>query len=797
MRTMLKDLVRMAFVVFGCMVSTMCLSQSEPSTGWNGVVLDATGKPVPGASVRVRNTERGAVTDNAGHFILTGVPPGDYTVDVTASGFVSASASVTIPSSAPETEIRLSPAGTALEPVLVTAEKKTEDSRQVAGSVAVFNGRDVDNYRLWQSKDLSGVVSNLNAANPGDGRNVISIRGITSTSYDPAVVTYIDGVSQFNLDTYIPQLFDVDKIEVLKGPQGTLYGRNAMGGVINITTKKPDESQHMDVSVAAGNKGLQRYTLAYRTPLVKGKLYFGIAGLYEGSDGFYQNDFYNNHFDKQHRIAGNAYLTYRINQAWSVTANVKKMDNRNDGAFPLSGSFSDAMENPFHLSQNAVGKMIDNTLDASLVIRHSGRGVSFTSQTAYQTNYRYYQHPVDGDFSPIDGVGVVNNYGRPWNKLNVWTQEFRLASAVGKPGPFSWAAGALLFAQDVPTKQGTHFGADAALVGSPDSNFTLISSTKAKNTGFAFYGQAEYRLAEHLFLAAGLRYDWQRSKSTIGGSYLPDGSDQAFETRSDTSGHTTFNAVSPMATLSWRPTADQSFYLSYRRGFRTGGLTPLASDPSQPPLYPYKAEFSGNGEAGWKQVFWHQRLSVDVAVFYSTVNHVQVPTLILPDAITITKNAGRLESRGFEVGLKAVPVSGLQLDYQFGYTRARYTEGKLSSNGNATDLDGHKQVFTPETTSLLALQYGRPFSASGHLGWFIRGEWQNTGKTYFDLGNQYAQGSYQMINASAGFTWNQNALLFWMRNVTDTRYVQYAYDFGAARLGDPRTLGVTLRVHLF
>ena len=82
------------------------------------------------------------------------------------------------------------------------------------------------------------------AADPGDGRNVISIRGITSTSYDPAVVTYIDGVPQFTLDTYIPQLFDVDHIDVLKGPQGTLYGRNALGGVINIITKKPDNQLH-------------------------------------------------------------------------------------------------------------------------------------------------------------------------------------------------------------------------------------------------------------------------------------------------------------------------------------------------------------------------------------------------------------------------------------------------------------------------------------------------------------------------------------------------------------------------
>ena len=117
-----------------------------------------------------------------------------------------------------------------LDAVVVTADKKeirySKCSDQHYG--AYLRGI-LLTYRLWANKDLKGIVSNLYAADPGDGRNVISIRGITSTSYDPAVVTYIDGVPQFTLDTYIPQLFDVDHIDVLKGPQGTLYGQKCHG----------------------------------------------------------------------------------------------------------------------------------------------------------------------------------------------------------------------------------------------------------------------------------------------------------------------------------------------------------------------------------------------------------------------------------------------------------------------------------------------------------------------------------------------------------------------------------------
>jgi iron complex outermembrane receptor protein len=137
-----------------------------------------------------------------------------------------------------------------------------------------LNAKGINDYRLWNSKDLTAIVPNLYSANPGDGRNVTSIRGITSSSYDPAVTTYIDGVNQFTLDTYIPQLFDVERIEVLRGPQGTLYGRNAMGGVINIITEQPTNKTSGFLEISAGNYGEQRYTGAIRTPVVKRQIIF-------------------------------------------------------------------------------------------------------------------------------------------------------------------------------------------------------------------------------------------------------------------------------------------------------------------------------------------------------------------------------------------------------------------------------------------------------------------------------------------------------------------------------------------
>ena len=131
-----------------------------------------------------------------------------------------------------------------------------------------------------------------------------------------------------------------------------------------------------------------------------------------------------------------------------------------------------------------------------------------------------------------------------------------------------------------------------------------------------------------------------------------------------------------MLSVSYRAGENAHIYASYRQGYRTGGLTQLSSDPSQPPLYPYQPEYSNNYELGWKGNYFENRFHANLAVFYNTVQDVQVPTLILPDAITVIKNAGGLTSRGFEAELQGLVVKGLEMTYHFGYTHAKYTSGQ-------------------------------------------------------------------------------------------------------------------------
>jgi iron complex outermembrane recepter protein len=769
--------------------SSICYAQNKNS----GRVTDDKGNAVAGCTLHVLNTAVTVVSGQSGEFSLPALPNGTYFLEISSVGFAKLEKKIMIPQGADSLIIRLTPSVLQLDAVVVTAEKQESNIQNVPVSITALSSRDIEAYRLWASKDLKGIVSNMYAADPGDGRNVISIRGITSTSYDPAVVTYIDGVPQFTLDTYIPQLFDVDHIDVLKGPQGTLYGRNAMGGVVNIFTRQPDDQVRVAFEISAGNYGLERYTFNFTAPILKSKLYLGAALLYEGSDGFYKNEFNNTNFDKQHRTADNIFLKYLMNSKWSFTLNLKNLWNRDMGAFPLNPSAEMALANPYRLDQNAIGEMVDNTLNTSLAIRYTGAKMDFSSLTAYQSNYRYYKSPVDGDFSPLDIISIVNDFGKDWNNVNAWTEELRLSSATASTSPLKWALGSYLFLQSVPNKQGVHFGADASLAGSPDSNYTIINTTDIKNKGLAFYGQLEYALNKKFSVAGGLRYDYQKSDAEVSGEYIPDGSIAGFPTQPDTSGNTTYHAVTPMLSLSYHPSESAHIYASYRQGYRTGGLTQLSSDPSQPPLYPYQPEYSNNFEVGIKTNFFENRFHANAAVFYNTVRDVQVPTLILPDAITVIKNAGGLVSKGVEAELDGLILPGLELTEHFGYTHARYTSGKLSSNGAAVDLDGHYQVFTPDVTNMMAIQYSGTLPKPFGVNAFIRGEWYYFGRQYFDLANKQAQTSYQLLNASVGISYSFFSISVWLRNITDTRYVAYAYDFGAARLGDPYTYGFTMK----
>jgi len=758
-----------------------------------GVVQNEKGNPIDGATISILNNSMQTISNQKGYFSFDELKNGKYTLSIKSLGYAEISKEININAinNSKSTAIKfiLIASTNQLDEVVVTAEKKEELLQKIPASITALNAKQINAFGLWNTKEITGIIPNLYSADPGDNRDVNSVRGIATSSYDPTVATYIDGVNQFSLDTYIPTLFDVERIEVLRGPQGTLYGRNAMGGVINIITKQPNNASSGFADISVGNYNQQRITAGFKTPLIKDKLFFGASILSNKRDGYYTNEFTQSSYDNQNGLSGNYFLKYIVSSCWDINLNFKHLANENQGPFPLVFGTEEALNNPYRLNQNSITTMKDKTSNSSLTIRYTGSGFNFSSQTAYQQNYRYYTNPIDGDFSPIDAISVINNYGSKWNNNKVLTQDFKFTSAPSSNSKLKWTAGAFLFYQDAPVKQATRFGIDANLMMIGDSLFSIINTSTTLKKGFAIYGQATYALSDKLNMSFGLRNDYENQTQSILGEYQRDPSPELYTTTSDTLGRTNFNALSPKLSLDYQVNNNSLWYGSYSKGFRAGGLSPLSSDPSQPPLVGYLPEYSNNFETGIKNNWLNNKLILNIALFYTKVTDAQVPSLILPDAITITKNTGQLSSKGVEAELMFIPTKGLLLQYSFGATSASYDKLEIASQGASVNLAGKRPIFTPSSTSLLAAQYSYPVSSELQI--LLRGEWKYIGTTYFDLANSIQQSPYHLLNAKLGMEYKKTALSFWAKNLAGTKYISYGYDFGAVHLGDPAIFGTS------
>ncbi|MEY4919965.1 MAG: hypothetical protein RLZZ431_1147, partial [Bacteroidota bacterium] len=359
-----------------------------------GVVQNEKGNPIDGATISILNNSMQTISNQKGYFSFDELKNGKYTLSIKSLGYAEISKEININAinNSKSTAIKfiLIASTNQLDEVVVTAEKKEELLQKIPASITALNAKQINAFGLWNTKEITGIIPNLYSADPGDNRDVNSVRGIATSSYDPTVATYIDGVNQFSLDTYIPTLFDVERIEVLRGPQGTLYGRNAMGGVINIITKQPNNASSGFADISVGNYNQQRITAGFKTPLIKDKLFFGASILSNKRDGYYTNEFTQSSYDNQNGLSGNYFLKYIVSSCWDINLNFKHLANENQGPFPLVFGTEEALNNPYRLNQNSITTMKDKTSNSSLTIRYTGSGFNFSSQTAYQQNYRYY-----------------------------------------------------------------------------------------------------------------------------------------------------------------------------------------------------------------------------------------------------------------------------------------------------------------------------------------------------------------------------------------------------------------------
>ncbi len=708
-----------------------------------GTIKSQTGEAISFANISVLNSSIGTVADKEGNFSL-GLNKGKYVLQFSAVGYATKTQQLEVTDQTLKVDVTLSDNTQILGEVVVTANKREEDIITVSTSITSLSSKKIEDTRTWGLSGLTALVPNYTYQELGvPFQQVQSIRGIQVFSENPAVSTYIDDVNNIDILANGFAFTDIERIEVLRGPQGTLFGRNAMGGVINIITKKPINKTTGFAEIGAGNLGLQRHSLGFKTPIIEEKLFFGVNGLFQTQNGYWKNDTTGTGATNgsangktvggEKNLYGNMYLKLLPTKKLSLTLNLKGQRDwsNNTGFFVSQANDSIAFANPDKINLARVGEHERNILNASLVTKYFSKQFSVTSISSYQT--------IDLSFKDIDFPGFYHSFyknaiGEKLPPQQVYSQELRISS--NSESNLQYTAGFYGFSQ-VGYEPSTNLAFESPLL--PDTY--SIFRNRSNNVGIAGFGELSYQLTKKLKATAGLRYDYEKREAIFNGFGDAVFSGGVFtQTVPDTTVSGNYSALSPKFALSYAVNDRSSIYITYTRGFRAGGVN--AQKVPANVRQTFDPEYSNNYEVGYKAFLADNKLSIGASAFLIQWKDLQFFNLVAPFTYA-RENVGDAQSMGLEFEASAIPAKGLQLDGSFGFNQTAYKSfdlkrvNFLTSEETTTPIGSNKLSNAPGHTFFLGAQYES--AVSKNLKAVVRGEVRNIGSYYTDIQNKIQQ----------------------------------------------------------
>ena len=669
-----------------------------------------------------------------------------------------------------------------LEPVVVKAEKRSEEVQKVPASITVLEQGDIREMGITGMSDLAEHVPNLEFRDFGSSRHgLLFMRGIKSLPGEgPGTGFNVDGVSYSKSCMFGFPLFDVDRIEVLRGAQGTLYGRNTTGGIINVYTAQPGNEFVSTVGTTFGNYGAKELRANISGPLIEDKLFLGLYGMGGVEDGFMENDVDTDGDSGRSKDgkAGRAKLRYLATDDWEMTLSLDAQ-HHDDGAYPCRRTERNALvkgnvfsaDDKYHYSHDFEGSQEVDFWGAGLDSKWN------TSVGTVQsiTGYRGYDSSewTDTDFSPLD---FMRKSYRQENKD--FSQELRMTSPEGE-GAFKWLAGLYLFHLDSETSVGNYFGAD-----SPFPGMTVQFESNRQNTGAALFGEGTYTLFSKLDLTLGLRGEYEHAEGdSARTNVLADGTSMvvsAFDRQEDSTN------LLPKLSLAWHFTDDVMTYASVAKAHKNGGFND-ASAPTGGEAY--DEEESWLYEVGVKSLVFDKRLMINLSAFYTTIENEQLPLFDVAFKQGYLANAGKSHRTGLELESRFKLASAWTLSGNASWIDARFDDYEDTTIG----MDyADKQVFcVPEYSYEVALDYRDQIAADWDL--FGRVGVSGVGPQYFDNANTVRQEAYELVNMRLGARWKQLECSLWAKNLFDRHYVAFENTTaGIAEDGKRRTFGVSV-----
>jgi iron complex outermembrane receptor protein len=674
-----------------------------------------------------------------------------------------------------------------IEKMTVTAQKIEEDVQDVPDSISVLGELAIADAGITDMTALAAHVPNLEFYDFGSGwHNQTFMRGIKSlNNAEPATGFYVDGVNYSKSYMFAIPLFDVERIEVLRGPQGTLYGRNTMAGVINIHTRMPDNDTAAGISGSYASYNERQVQGYVRTPVIPDRLFFGLAGQVSDKDGYMENDISGTGEDGRHEesYAGRMKLRFLPTAKWDIAVTLDGQQ-REGGAFPFRRTKRNAfvksgmlaVDDAYHYTHNVAGTSENDYWGGALNASVDTAWGTFTAISGY----RDYDNEdlIDSDFSPMDAARMKYRITE-----RTFSQELRLASDEDR-GSARWLAGLYYFHIDSGKERTNYF--DTAMARSPKNPFSPVTGNRMTdidgvNEGAALFGQFSRSIRETVDLTLGLRYEFENARMDATVTDTPDGGLPS--PASSPAMENDFTAWLPKLSLSWHYTGGQMLYATASGAHRSGGF----NGPDVGGL-PFDEEYSWMYEVGLKSVLLNERLTLNTACFYTDIEDEQI-TRFNEYNTSYLENAGASHRLGMEVEADYLIFQGLQLDAAFGWVEAEYDRYNDPVTGE--DYEGKTIFNVPDYTVTVGLQYRRPLWRQ--LNGFGRVEVSGVGRRYFDDANTVRVSPYELVNLKLGLEGRHWDGYVWAENLFDRHYrICENVNRGITEDGEPVTVGVSL-----
>lgn len=698
--------------------------------------------------------------------------------------------------------------------IVVTAQKESQNIQDVPISITAVTGDMLEAAQVNNIADLSNGIPNvqINQFSNSPDSAVFTIRGIGVNDADPYVGTtvsvVVDGVVVGVNTAALLSLFDIERVEVLRGPQGTLFGANTTGGVINVVTRQPTGEFGGDIQLVYGNYGQIEANAAIDFPITD-SLSGKVSVLHNSMDGYFRNYADGGRIGERNITSLRGYLRYDNSSTYDATLIGEYVRSRNGSQtgviiagpgelFYTPGQTADPFDFRRGLSDDQPDSNDRNTYSLTLTQNlETGIG-TFTSIT----NYREYDNLL---YSDDDATTRVLLQTRRDTQHHQFSQELR--NLVDVTDTTRLIVGAFYFDQSYFLDQAGKLDGFAPGLGQPQTQ-------DQENRSISVFGQVYQDLTDRLKLQAGIRYSNEKTEavSTTANTINPNGGPANFDgdplipgSLITASGKESWNNVGYKVGLDFQATPDVLFYGYYARGFKSGGFTgriAIAQD-----IGPYDPETLDTFEAGFKADLFDRRLRLNFAAFLNKYDDMQVvQNITYPSGANSASiaNAGKAETKGFELEATAKPTYDLTLTGAIAYLDAKYDEYDTQVLDPATgglvpaSYAGNRLMNSPKWNAAFGVNWEKQIGP-GMLN--ANAQYTYTSSKFTSYTNLPVErvGSVELVNAS--LRWSPDnagwSLGVWARNLLDEEYFNQKLNLAGigtlASVGAPRTYGAEVR----